>query len=574
MWLSRLAVRNFRNLADVDIPVQPGMVVVGENQTGKSNLLHALRLVMDASLPNTERQLVQEDFWDGLVTDDEPDPMAFGHVIEVVVEFEDFGDDPAALTALSDALIDGDPFRARLTYRFEPREVPEGQDPASAGYHWQIVGGAGRHARPMSTELRAYIHVAFLGALRDAERDLAVWRRSPLRTLLEDAAARATDTELARAGTAIQDANTALADLTTIRVLADAISGKMEDLAGEAQALQTSLGTGPTEPMRLLRTLRLFVGEASLRPLSTASLGALNVLYLALLQLSLDQGLAHRELAHLVLAIEEPEAHLHPHLQRAIFHEVLRPNASTTAIVTTHSPHVASVAPGRSLVVLRSENGRTQAAAASAAQLMDEEWDDIERYLDATRAELVFARGVLLVEGYAEKVVIPGLAEALCLDLDRLGITVCAIHGTHFAPYARFATALKIPWAVVTDGDPNENGERQGLKRATRLLRDLGIDMDDEPASHNIFVGRTTFEYDLFTTTPQNAEAWRAALSSLGRSPTRRKIENWQDDPPDCGKFLDAIRTVGGKGRAAQRVATRQLTPPPYVASALRSLVP
>ena len=65
----------------------------------------------------------------------------------------------------------------------------------------------------------------------------------------------------------------------------------------------------------------------------------------------------------------------------------------------------------------------------------------------------MFARRVLLVEGYAEQVLIPALAKAHAIDLDKLGISVCAIHGTHFASYTRFCDALDIPWAVITDRD-------------------------------------------------------------------------------------------------------------------------
>src|SRR5207249_1105920 len=118
------------------------------------------------------------------------------------------------------------------------------------------------------------------------------------------------------------------------------------------------------------------------------------------------------------------------------------------------SPHITSVADPRSLVVFRTEGNETKIAAASDAELEDEEWDDIERYLDATRAEIVFARRVLLVEGFAEQVLLPVLAREQGIDLDKTGMTVCAIHGTHFASYIRFLEALDIRWAVVTDGDP------------------------------------------------------------------------------------------------------------------------
>ncbi len=569
MRLKRLAVRNFRNLRDIDIALEPGTVIVGENRSGKSNLLHALRLVLDASLPNSDRHLTPEDFSDEL-SDGDLDPMADGEVIEIIAEFADFENDALSLTAVSEALVEDDPSTARLTYRFAPRDVPEGIDATGTPYRWQILGGSEPTQTPISNDLRGYLHLAFLGALRDAERDLAVWRRSPLRPLLEAAAAGASTDELSRAKEAIEDANAVLTSLAGIGDLADAITAKTDVMVGKNQTLDVSLGTGPADPLRLLRTLRLFVDGEARRPLTSTSLGALNVLYLALLELDLEARVEDRDLAHLVLAIEEPEAHLHPHLQRLVFRRLLRPDETQSVLLTTHSPHVASVAPARSLVVLRGDGRTTTAFAAATADLEDAEWDDVERYLDATRAELVFARGVLFVEGYAEQVLVPRLAKTLKFNLDKRGVTVCAIHGTHFEPYVRFAQALGIRWAVVTDGDPDADGDLAGEARARRLLEALDIDEDEDPADHGVFVGATTFEYDVYTSSTTNKTLCRRVLAGLASAQTKRTIEGWASTEADVSGYLRVIANVGGKGRAAQQLATAGLEPPEYVADAIR----
>jgi putative ATP-dependent endonuclease of OLD family len=67
MRISRVQIENFRNFRAVDIPLSTNAVIVGENKTGKSNLPHALRLVLDPTLPDTARKLREEDFWDGAI---------------------------------------------------------------------------------------------------------------------------------------------------------------------------------------------------------------------------------------------------------------------------------------------------------------------------------------------------------------------------------------------------------------------------------------------------------------------------------------------------------------------------
>ncbi|EFA5496116.1 DUF2813 domain-containing protein, partial [Escherichia coli] len=56
MYLAKLGIRNFRNFQDVDIPLAGNIVLLGENRVGKSNLLFAIRLVIDPTLPDSMRQ--------------------------------------------------------------------------------------------------------------------------------------------------------------------------------------------------------------------------------------------------------------------------------------------------------------------------------------------------------------------------------------------------------------------------------------------------------------------------------------------------------------------------------------
>jgi putative ATP-dependent endonuclease of OLD family len=147
MRLTRLRVCNFRNLESIDVPLSGGAVVVGENRAGKSNLLHALRLVLDPALSSAQRTLSPDDFSESIGQD----PMGDGAVIEVAIEVEDFGNDAGLVSTLHPALISGDPMRARLTYRFGPRE-----DKPDA-YAWTIYGGDDR-TRRIGSELRTFLH--------------------------------------------------------------------------------------------------------------------------------------------------------------------------------------------------------------------------------------------------------------------------------------------------------------------------------------------------------------------------------------------------------------------------------
>jgi putative ATP-dependent endonuclease of OLD family len=85
--ISRVQIRNFRNFKELDVFLSEKAVIVGENSSGKSNFIHALRLVLDPELPDSGRQLTEGDFWDGLES-----PMEKGEEISVSVDFQGFED--------------------------------------------------------------------------------------------------------------------------------------------------------------------------------------------------------------------------------------------------------------------------------------------------------------------------------------------------------------------------------------------------------------------------------------------------------------------------------------------------
>lgn len=574
MHISRVQIENFRNFHALDVTIGEDAVIVGENKVGKSNLLHALRLILDPSLPDSARQLKDEDFWDGLAR-----PLTQDDVIKISIDFVDFENDERYLAVLGEFLISPEPMVSRLNYVFKPMSA-DGEPIKESDYEFFIYGGEKPENR-IGSEFRRRLPLDLLPALRDAEGDLANWRRSPLRPLLDEVSARIDRSTLQELADDISSATDAVTNTAEISALADQITSRLSDMVGSAHALEMTLGFSPTEPERLLRALRLFI-DGGRRGVGEASLGSANLLHLALMSLELEQLVEQGKRDHTFLAIEEPEAHLHPHLQRLVYRDFLHRRLhqetneagearrlATSVLMTTHSPHIVSVSPLRSLVLLKKSSEGDGSKAVSTANLDLEEKDqqDLERYLDVTRGEMLFAKGVFLVEGEAEVYILPALGKLIGYDFDELGLTVCSVAGTNFAPYIKLLgpASLDVPFAVLTDFDPLDEGKNLGEKRILTLLQHLVLEKTapkkdrteqlELAREKGLFLNEYTLEVDLFTCGRENSVC-KTLIELAPSEAARKRAAAWKENPAglDAETFLGDIEQIG-KGRFAQRLA-------------------
>jgi len=603
MRISRVVIRNFRSFELLDVPLSSSTTcVIGENNTGKTNLLHAIRLCIDSNLSSAYRSLIPADIHSA-VDISHPNQVLIG------LEITDF-----AGKTNEEALVgawQSKPGLARLIYRYRPKlgvredleagEVEPG-DLTQEDYHWEMTGG-GDPASNLATidwdedvgssirfgDLQSFL-VVFLPALRDVESDLRQFRNSPLARLIEAMEISGDDKEELLA--TLRKANDKIAATTTVAAISKAIDDSFKMVSGPAFSMDVDIGLAEPSFQVVVRALRILLTNNAVEKFDPSSngLGLNNILYVSILIDYFSKRLAQQKSAGQIILFEEPEAHLHPQLQLTLFKAL--GDLPFQSILTTHSTHITSQAALGSYVAL-TQTGTAAISSSVPAEdsdLEESEIRDLERYLDATKSSLLFARKVMLVEGPAELFIVPALLKQVKkIDFHREGISVIPIYGVHFDAYAKLFSEESLPkkCAIIADGDLTPSDADPELPGEDELPPPPDLASLQSDYVH-VFTCQTTFERALVREgtlemlaeaaddigAPLMAKRLRKAIKELGK-------DNLSDEQRRA--ILDPVRDIVlttakrfGKARFAQIVARhveKATSIPKYISDAAKWLV-
>lgn len=392
MRLRSLEVSNFRCLGTLSISAGgKSLLVVGENATGKSALLTAAARAL-----GRDSTASQTDFAD------------LSQPIEIVVTLEGFdAEDQGSFP--SELSFQGTP-TLRIGYRavWSPSEREAEITIGFPDLGWKRATRDQKDALP----------VLWYPAWRDPSKLLHLsGARSVLAQLL---GSLKLDASLDAALAAISGA---LGSLGTTPELATLLGAARASLAGIIPGVSSdafSLSAEGSDSRSLLAAFDLLLEHSGpALPVSQQSSG---LAQLATFAFAL-QAMAREPKA--LLLVDEPEISLHPQAQRALVGLIRRlPNQS---ILATHSSSVLDRADLRTLVRLHRATASVEAAHAGA--LTEEQATRLARFANPQTTEACFARKVIFVEGYSDRIILLQLAQRLQRDLDAEGVSVLSLEG-------------------------------------------------------------------------------------------------------------------------------------------------
>lgn len=470
MYISELKINGYKNCNEEStILFNSGLnVLVGENACGKTTIIDAIRMILrESELP----YVTEEDFYKSFEKEEER------RNIRIDLKMEELSPEEK-ITFLSWCNAE---FEAELHLEIE-------KEPNPKGYFKKSIWGGKSKASAFEEETYDYIDTIYLPALRNAEEKLTNGRKSRLALLLKHQYTE--DVRKEKLVEAFSDFNKSIIKnddkkFSEIEQAKKDINTAMENSMGTVFGQSVNLQFAESSFTSILQSIKMVffphigeIDDKKFRDVAINSLGYNNLLYIATVFAELEVVNKNHGL-FTVLLIEEPEAHLHPQIQSKLIkylQKVASLKKNLQIIVTTHSAVIASSVGVESIIYIKGKNNGILSKRIADFGLEDNVKKYLNRWMDITKSTLLFSKGVILVEGICEAMLIPVLAEVVLKEynqsqknklpssIEEAGVSVININGINFKYFFPLFCdiegwedeRLPIRCSGITDKDPRD----------------------------------------------------------------------------------------------------------------------
>lgn len=516
MYISNIHIENYRGFSDLSVDFKDGInILIGPNNSGKSNLLRALALIFDGKF---RKQLSVDDFYNGITlsTLKQHSPKIVVTVTLSQSDDEDLMGDE--LVTVSSWLVKLEkPYSAKLQYEFFLPEEYESiyiesiQNVSSTSEVWtridnsfirlyvyKIWSGNPENQMQADSEGLSKFDFQFLDAIRDVERDMFSGKNTLLKSVIDFFLDYDIKSDKALSSEEqTQKINERRRDFKEKSdILVEVLKKRLENGRNQILSYADHVGAsfdnskptfeGAISENEVSSILQLLVQqETGMRiPIGNNGLGYNNLIFMSLLlaKMQIDADgtyLGSNAKVFPILAIEEPEAHLHPTMQFQFvkfLKDNLRDKKVRQVFITSHSTHITSSARLDDLICLYKLNNKVKTSYPSKVfieatpdqpgQQKIKSKKYVQRFLDATKSNMLFAERIILVEGMSEQLLIPVFANYLGLNLEEKHVAVINIGGRYFQHFLYLfdstrPNTLNRKIACITDIDPMRQRKKE-----------------------------------------------------------------------------------------------------------------
>jgi putative ATP-dependent endonuclease of the OLD family len=440
MYLHSLKLWNWRKYGEKENS-QPGLevefnkglnVLVGENDSGKTAIIDAIKLILGTN-SNDLNWITEEDFFNGANT------------LKIECIFRELSKDEESY------------FFEWLSFTKDEshlRIVMEVEYFIDLNGHKKLKkstkAGDLNVESSIDDEIRQLLSVTYLKPLRDAEVELNSGKKSRIAQIirsLKEFSSEDNDEQKAIIG----DFENAFDTLKTVlkTPVLEKIGATLEEFFVKNSNKNPEIRNKSMSFIEILRKLELSIGEVG------TGLGSSNLLFMAAELLLLSEG----EIGPKLALVEEVEAHIHPQAQLRLikYFEKRSDEKEMQYIFSSHSTTLASSILLENIIFIYNSNAYPMRKGLTLLEADD--YSFLERFLDATKANMFFAQGIIFVEGDAENLLLPSIAELIGRPLHRYGVSIINVGSLAFKRYSSIFLRrdehhpLNFPVSIITDLD-------------------------------------------------------------------------------------------------------------------------
>ncbi|XMO86617.1 AAA family ATPase [Algibacter sp. AS12] len=435
MILSKIELKGFRNYKKAEINLSKKSLIIGANDVGKTNLLWAIRLLLDRGLSDYDIEPQDSDFYAYDETNE----------FEIVLHFTNVVED-CVVSRMKGKISDDD--EMCLMYKGYRDKITK------AKTFKLFAGKAINDLEEIEDRYyRKVLNIKYISSKRDLHNYIKREKNYLFQIAKEERTEEETQSDdklYSEIQNDLKLVDEKIPALKFISTATNTINDELSKLSLHHKKQKVVFDASTSNVDSFINNVSI-AAKSNEENVLIGGDGRLNQIYLALW--ASRNGITEESLTEVtIFCIEEPEAHLHPHQQRKLA-EYLNLSLNGQVILTSHSPQITSEFSPNSIVRLLNKENSTTAASDGCSKIIEDAFLDFGYRKSIISAEAFFSDVVFLVEGPSEDLFYKTLSKQIDIDLDRLNISVLMVDGIGFKTYINILNSLDIDWVLRTDND-------------------------------------------------------------------------------------------------------------------------
>lgn len=466
--LKKVKIYNYKSLKEVNLEINDCLIIIGKNNSGKTNILEAINLGF------TYNSIFKEDIY---VSKLEP----FNYEKKVIIEFmfcpiNENGEevpmfDDYWTIALGDRISflaeNGNQFFAFMTELSYNSNKDLFINKKYVINNW-IDNDFSPKGKPINRDDLESFFTMYINAQRDLALDISD-KTSQWFKLTSNIKMPSDDEAIIEQK--IEDVNKKIIDNNSIF---QKISSNLKKTTPD---IESNINIVPItkDLSHLYRGMNVYYENDSIEPtaverlgLGIRSWGTFSIIK-SYIENEAEKSNENGYAFHSILLIEEPESHLHPQAQRHFISNINE--IKFQKIITTHSPYILSQIELSNILYVKKIEATTMVSRLTIDDLNKEELININNKVMNTRGEIFYSNFVILVEGETEEFTIPiYFNRYFHKEPFELGVTIIGVDGSgKYKPFVSLLEKLNINWCIFSDGEDNT------LNDVKKVFRDLNL---------------------------------------------------------------------------------------------------